>query len=179
VEVGGGILKSIDYTHEITLDDKYSYRELDDLGRWFDEGGAGSDSSSSLRIPGMEELLQLKCVACRKGAPTVTEDEVGSFLPQVPEWDITALGGIQRLERTYRFKDFGQALFFTNQVGELAEAEGHHPALLTEWGRVKVTWWTHKIRGLHRNDFIMAAKTDQLFSTTLKREAAETLSRPS
>lgn len=146
------------------MHDKYSDRDLDDLGRWFDEGGAGSDLSRGQQIPGMEELLQLKCVACRKDAPTVTEEEMGSFLPQVPHWNIAESGGIQRLERTYRFKNFGQALSFTNQVGELAEAERHHPALLTEWGRVKVTWWTHKIRGLHRNDFIMAAKTDQLYS---------------
>ncbi len=64
---------------------------------------------------------------------------------------------------SFKFKNFVQSLEFTNQVGALAEAEGHHPALLTEWGRVTVTWWTHKIKGLHRNDFIMAAKTDQLF----------------
>ena len=70
--------------------------------------------------------------------------------------------GIRRLERVFRLKDFAQALEFTNKVGALAEAEGHHPALLTQWGSVTVTWWTHKIRGLHRNDFIMAAKTDRL-----------------
>ena len=64
----------------------------------------------------------------------------------------------------YPFPDFAQALAFTQKVGELAEEERHHPALLTEWGRVTVAWWTHKIRGLHRNDFIMAAKTDRLRS---------------
>jgi 4a-hydroxytetrahydrobiopterin dehydratase len=72
--------------------------------------------------------------------------------------------GIARLERAFGFPTFADALAFTNRVGTLAEAEGHHPALLTEWGRVTVTWWTHKIRGLHRNDFIMAAKTDALFT---------------
>jgi 4a-hydroxytetrahydrobiopterin dehydratase len=70
--------------------------------------------------------------------------------------------GIPRLERQYRFRSFVDALAFTNRVGEIAEAEGHHPAILTEWGRVTVSWWTHKIRGLHRNDFVMAAKTDRL-----------------
>ena len=70
--------------------------------------------------------------------------------------------GVKRLERSYKFKDFAQALSWTNQVGQLAEAEGHHPALLTEWGKVSVTWWTHKIGGLHRNDFIMASKADAL-----------------
>ncbi len=111
----------------------------------------------------MEALVHMKCVACRKGAPTVTEDERAAFLPHVPHWTIVERDGINRLERSYGFKDFAQALSFTHQVGELAEAEGHHPALLTESGKVRVTWWTHKIRGLHRNDFIMAAKTDQLY----------------
>jgi 4a-hydroxytetrahydrobiopterin dehydratase len=66
------------------------------------------------------------------------------------------------LVRTFRFPNFREALAFTDRVGALAEAEGHHPALLTEWGTVTVFWWTHKIHGLHRNDFIMAAKTDAL-----------------
>jgi len=70
--------------------------------------------------------------------------------------------GVRRLERAFTFSDFAAALAFTNRVGAAAEAEGHHPALLTEWGRVTVTWWTHAIRGLHRNDFVMAAKTEAL-----------------
>ena len=70
--------------------------------------------------------------------------------------------GIRRLERVFRFRNFAEALSFTNQVGDLAEEEGHHPAILTEWGQVTVTLWTHKIRGLHRNDFILAAKIDAL-----------------
>ena len=68
------------------------------------------------------------------------------------------IDGIKRLRRVFSFDDFGQALDFTSRVGELAEAEGHHPALLTEWGQTTVSWWTHKIKGLHRNDFIMAAR---------------------
>ena len=111
----------------------------------------------------MEDLVQMKCVACRSDAPTATDEEILEFQPQVPQWEITEKDEIKRLERAYKFKDFAQALSFTNKVGELAEAEDHHPALLTEWGRVTVEWWTHKIKGLHRNDFIMAAKTDQLY----------------
>lgn len=111
----------------------------------------------------MEELVEMKCVACRKGEPTVTENEIAGLLPRIPEWKIVERDGVQRLERIYGFNDFSQALSWTNKVGELAEAEGHHPALVTEWGKVTVTWWTHKIRGLHRNDFIMAAKTDALY----------------
>ena len=87
--------------------------------------------------------------------------------PQIPDWQIVERDGIRRLERVFRLKDFAQALAFTNKVGAIAEAEGHHPALLTQWGSVTVTWWTHKIRGLHRNDFIMAAKTDRLAPDSL------------
>jgi len=108
----------------------------------------------------MNTLVQMKCVACRGGEPTVTEAEMAEYQPLIPDWKIVERDGIRRLERLFKFKDFVQALGFTNKVGELAELEGHHPALLTEWGRVTVTWWTHKIKGLHRNDFIMAAKTD-------------------
>jgi 4a-hydroxytetrahydrobiopterin dehydratase len=82
--------------------------------------------------------------------------------PQVPDWAIVEREGIPRLERVFSFRSFAEALRFTNRVGALAEAEGHHPAILTEWGRVTVTLWTHKIGGLHRNDFILAAKIDSL-----------------
>jgi len=110
----------------------------------------------------MEQLSRMTCVACRRDAPTVTEDEIAELQPQVSEWELVELDGIKRLRRVFPFDDFAQALAFTAKVGSIAEAEGHHPALLTEWGRTTVTWWTHKIRGLHRNDFIMAAKTDEL-----------------
>ncbi len=108
----------------------------------------------------MAALAGERCVACRPGAPPVSESEIGELGPQVPRWTRVERDGIRRLERVFTFPDFAAALAFTNRVGAIAEAEGHHPALLTEWGRVTVTWWTHAIRGLHRNDFIMAAKTD-------------------
>jgi len=111
----------------------------------------------------MSSLSDFRCVPCRGGEPVLTDEEIAALRPQVPEWAVSEVDGIRHLERVFKFKNFIQALEFTNQVGALAEAEGHHPALLTEWGRVTVTWWTHKIKGLHRNDFIMAAKTDQLF----------------
>lgn len=110
----------------------------------------------------MERLTEMQCVACRKDAPAVTAAEIARFQPQVADWELVELDGIKRLRRAFSFDDFAQALRFTNRVGELAEEEGHHPALMTEWGRTTVTWWTHKIRGLHRNDFVMAAKTDAL-----------------
>ncbi len=109
------------------------------------------------------ELVQMKCTACRGGEPTITDSEIAELHPKVPLWAVVEGVGIKRLERTFSFNNFAEALEFTNKVGELAEAEAHHPAMLTEWGRVTVTWWTHKIRGLHRNDFIMAAKTDRVY----------------
>jgi len=114
----------------------------------------------------MEPLTQMKCTACRKGEPTVTDAETAELYPQIPDWHIEEREGIKRLERVFKFDNFVHALTFTTKVGALAEEEGHHPALLTEWGQVTVTWWTHKIRGLHRNDFIMAAKTDQLYASS-------------
>ena len=112
----------------------------------------------------MESLTRMSCVACRRDAPTVTDAELAEFGPQVPGWELVELDGVKRLTRVFPAGDFAEALAFTNEVGALAEAEGHHPALVTEWGRTRVTWWTHKIRGLHRNDFVMAAKTDELFA---------------
>jgi len=110
----------------------------------------------------MEDLKSQKCVPCRGGDPPLTEEQIAEYRPQAPEWDVIEVDGIKRLQRVYKFKNFAQALNFTNRVGEIAEAEDHHPALLTEWGRVTVTWWTHAIKGLHKNDFIMAARTDAL-----------------
>jgi 4a-hydroxytetrahydrobiopterin dehydratase len=111
----------------------------------------------------METLAKGVCEPCRKGAPKVTAEEMAQLKPQVPEWAVLERDGEQRLERVFAFPDFATALRFTNRVGAIAEEQGHHPALLTEWGRVTVGWWTHKIGGLHRNDFVMAARTDEEF----------------
>jgi 4a-hydroxytetrahydrobiopterin dehydratase len=114
----------------------------------------------------MNSLVEMKCVPCRGTEPTVTEDEIEVFSSEVPEWQIVEVEGVKRLERVFKFKNFVQALAFTNQVGEMAEAEDHHPMLVTEWGKVTVTWWTHAISGLHSNDFIMAARTDIQYQST-------------
>ncbi len=111
----------------------------------------------------MVNLYEMRCVACRSGEPSLTETEINQYHPQVADWSIREVDGIKRLERVYQFGNFVQALAFTNKIGEIAEADGHHPLIVTEYGKVTVDWWTHKIKGLHKNDFIMAAKTDQLF----------------
>ncbi len=110
----------------------------------------------------MTELVSQHCEACRRDAPRATQAEIAVYLPQIPEWEIVEESSVKRLQRVYRFENFADALAFTMRVGELAESERHHPSLLTEWGRVRVTWFTKKIKGLHRNDFAMAAKTDRL-----------------
>jgi len=112
----------------------------------------------------MTELAQMKCEACRGDEPPASQQEIKGMIQDLPEWEILEVEGEKRLHRNFSFKDFAGALRFTNQVGEAAEKEDHHPRLVTEWGEVGVTWWTHKIGGLHQNDFIMAAKTDQLFA---------------
>jgi len=114
----------------------------------------------------MEQLNNSTCEPCRAGAPLASAAETEEFMQQLPDWRIVEVGGIRHLTRSYRFKDFRQALDFTNRVGELAESQGHHPAILTEWGKVTLSWWTHKIGGLHRNDFIMAAKSDLRLNVT-------------
>jgi 4a-hydroxytetrahydrobiopterin dehydratase len=112
----------------------------------------------------MSVLTNEKCTACRRDSPHVSEADIQELKPQIPDWTLVERDAIPRLERVFRFSNFAEALSFTNRVGALAEAEGHHPAILTEWGQVTVTLWTHKIRGLHRNDFVMAAKIDSLAS---------------
>ena len=111
----------------------------------------------------MAGLNNEKCEACRRDSPSVTDDEVAQLQPEIPDWELTHENGIPKLDRVFKFKDFQMALDFTSELGALAEDQGHHPRLTTEWGRVQVTWWTHKIRNLHRNDFVMAAKSDQVF----------------
>lgn len=108
-------------------------------------------------------LAQQMCVPCRGGEPTLSEEEVGELHPQVPDWEVIVENGVRKLQRSFKFRNFTEALAFTNRVGEAAEEQDHHPRLETQWGKVTVTWWTIVIRGLHTNDFIMAARTDEVY----------------
>lgn len=114
----------------------------------------------------MNSLVDQKCEACRIDAPRVSDAEAQDLLQQLPEWRIENRDGIPVLVRQFGFKNFAKAMAFTQRVGNLAEAANHHPALLTEWGSATVSWWTHKIKGLHKNDFVMAAKTDREFTAS-------------
>ncbi|MGZ8918879.1 MAG: 4a-hydroxytetrahydrobiopterin dehydratase [Methylobacter sp.] len=110
----------------------------------------------------MNNLTSKTCEVCRVGAPLASQTEIDEFMPQLKDWELIEIDGIKRLKKTFKFDNFEDALSFTNKVGALSEQENHHPAILTEWGKVTVTWWTHKIKGVHVNDFIMAAKTDEI-----------------
>jgi len=110
----------------------------------------------------MNLLTGRTCEACSIGAPLATEEEINESMQQLPDWIVIEIDNIKQLKRVFTFNNFVDAVAFTQKVANLAEDENHHPAVLTEWGKVTVFWWSHKIKGLHVNDFIMAAKTDQL-----------------
>ena len=110
----------------------------------------------------MVNLAAEHCVAIRGGEAKLAESEIQDLLHHIQQWEVREVNGMKRLEKVFKFKNFAEAMEFTNKVGRIAEEEDHHPLLVTEWGKVTVNWWTHKIGGLHKNDFIMAAKTDAL-----------------
>ncbi|MBI4761188.1 MAG: 4a-hydroxytetrahydrobiopterin dehydratase [Chloroflexota bacterium] len=110
----------------------------------------------------MTDLAAEKCVACRGGEPPLTPSEIAVLLPRVPQWQVLEQDGILRLHRLFKFQNYAQAVEFVNKVAAIAEEENHHPLIVLEWGKVTVQWWTHVVKGLHRNDFVMAAKTDSL-----------------
>lgn len=112
----------------------------------------------------MPSLTESTCVPCRGGVPPLTPDGIAPLRAEVPAWEVGERDGVAMLAREFAFPDFRQALDFAVAVGELAEREQHHPDLHVAWGRVRVETWTHKIRGLHRNDFILAAKIDAIYA---------------
>ena len=101
----------------------------------------------------MEKLVKQKCEACRADAPRVTDDELPILLKEIPDWQPITEDSVLMLRRVFKFDDYQESLEFTKKVAALADEEDHHPAILLEWGKVEVTWWTHKIGGLHKNDF--------------------------
>ena len=107
----------------------------------------------------VQSLAQEGCEACRPGSPRVSEADTAELLRVLSGWEVGVEGGIDQLAATFEFRSFRAALEFANRVGELADEADHHPQLVVEWGRATVRWWTHTINGLHRNDFIMAART--------------------
>lgn len=108
----------------------------------------------------MTELAEKNCVPCRGGVPALKGPELAALAGQLPEWKVV---DEHHISRSFKFKNFREALDFLNRVGELAEQQGHHPDLFLIWGRVDVTTWTHKVDGLTESDFILAAKINRLY----------------
>ena len=108
----------------------------------------------------MADLAQQKCIPCEGGIPVLQSDEINRYKEQLAnDWQVIEQ---HHLLKDYTFKNFLEALAFTNQIGEVAEAEGHHPDVYLAWGKVGLKIWTHKIDGLSISDFILAAKIDRL-----------------
>ena len=110
------------------------------------------------------ELASETCVACHPNSPKVSAQEAEALLAGLPGWEVETAGGIDRLSHRFRLANFRAALEFANRVGELADEADHHPEITIEWGAATVHWWTHTIHGLHRNDFIMAARTTSVYT---------------
>jgi len=116
----------------------------------------------------MDNLSEQSCVPCHGNVSPVSEQEIAQYKPLIPEWELMRQQDSPYLQRRYQLPNFKVALNFAQKVGEIAEQQGHHPTLIVEWGKLTVQWWTHAINGLHRNDFIMAAKTDNMFEAFRK-----------
>jgi 4a-hydroxytetrahydrobiopterin dehydratase len=112
----------------------------------------------------IEALASKTCTPCRGGIPPLTREQAELFHAQAPDWQLSEEA--HRIERSFRFRNFREALTFVREIGELAEAEGHHPNISFGWGNATVSLQTKKIKGLHENDFIMATKIDRIFAGT-------------
>ena len=113
----------------------------------------------------MNELHQESCVPIRQGkAQALTDEALKSLLEELPAWLLEHRDSTTVITRIYLFKRYIDALRFVQNLGEQAQAEDHHPVMVVEWGRVGVTWWTHTLNGVHRNDAIMAARSDQIYA---------------
>ena len=111
------------------------------------------------------DLAHEQCESCHAGAPRVPDDELTTLLDEVPEWDLVTIRDIPRLKRVFRVEGWEPAVALANKIAEIAHQQDHHPSILIEWGKVTVQWWTHSIGGLHRNDFVMAAKVNDIIQT--------------
>lgn len=110
----------------------------------------------------MVELHQLKCRACRTGDPSLSDTEIIALHRQIPNWEVKKVEGVRRLERVFIFEEFAHTRLFIDKASAVAEQENHHPLITMEYRKVTLSLWTHKVHGLHLNDFIMAAKLDRL-----------------
>ena len=109
----------------------------------------------------MSDLASNNCEACRIDAPIVSDNEASMLIKEIEGWDLIN-DGIKKLKKEFSFSNYSDSVDFSNKVADMAEKEDHHPQIILEWGKVTVIWWSHKIKGLHKNDFICAAKTNKI-----------------
>ena len=109
----------------------------------------------------MIDLASSTCEACRIDAPKVSDDEASLLIKEIEGWDVID-EGIKKLKKEFSFSNYSDSVDFSNKVADMADKEDHHPQIILEWGKVTVIWWSHKIKGLHKNDFICAAKTNKI-----------------
>ena len=109
----------------------------------------------------MNDLATSSCEACRIDAPIVSDNEASKLIKEIEGWDLIN-DGIKKLKKEFSFLNYSDSVDFSNKVADMADKEDHHPQIILEWGKVTVIWWSHKIKGLHKNDFICAAKTNKI-----------------
>ncbi len=109
----------------------------------------------------MRDLASKTCEACRIDAPKVSDDEASLLIKEIEGWDVID-EGVKKLKKEFSFSNYNDSVDFSNKVADMADKEDHHPQIILEWGKVTVIWWSHKIKGLHKNDFICAAKTNKI-----------------
>jgi 4a-hydroxytetrahydrobiopterin dehydratase len=109
----------------------------------------------------VNDLSSQSCEACQIDAPKVPQDQIQILLSEINGW-VLIEEPINKIQKIFSFKSYKDSVDFSNKVASLADDEDHHPRIVLEWGKVTVIWWSHKIEGLHKNDFICAAKTDKL-----------------
>ena len=110
----------------------------------------------------MAELQAQSCEACKIDAPRLTDTEITNLINEINDWDLIQ-EPLKQIKKIFNFPDYQSGVNFLNAVATMADQEDHHPELVLEWGKVTVIWWSHKIKGLHKNDFICASKTDYLY----------------
>ena len=110
----------------------------------------------------MENLAKKRCVPCEGGVAYLKDDKIGEYLSQIQGWNLSEVSNHKQITKSFKFKDFKEAINFVNKVADIAESEGHHPNIDIQYNKVELTNYTHAIGGLHDNDFILAAKVDEL-----------------
>lgn len=112
----------------------------------------------------MSRLMDMRCEPCSGNASLATSDEITQWSAETPDWQIIERDGVAQLYRCIKTANFVESIDLAQRIAQIAEASNHHPQLTVNWGSLEIYWWTHKLRGLHRNDFIMAAMTDELLT---------------